>query len=103
MGNSYRLLSPSCACHRLKLLVPGLIRTKRDPNDLEARLDAQKGGRYSMTFLRMGITVGGSHGIGHQLGPYGVPHGETTCVMLPFVLKYNAVVNRKKQQELLAV
>lgn len=87
----------------LKLLSGGLIRTKRDPDDLEARLDAQKGGRESMTFLRMGIAVGGSHGIGHQLGPYGVPHGETTCVMLPFVLKYNAVVNRNKQQELLAV
>jgi alcohol dehydrogenase class IV len=87
----------------LKLLVPGLIRTKRNPDDLEARLDAQKGGRYSMTFLRMGIPVGGSHGIGHQLGPYGVPHGETTCVMLPFVLKYNAKVNRGKQQEMLAV
>ena len=87
----------------LKLLVPGLIRTKRNPDDLEARLDAQKGGRESMTFLRMGIPVGGSHGIGHQLGPYGVPHGETTCVMLPFVLKYNATVNRKKQQELLTI
>lgn len=87
----------------LKLLIPGLIRTKRSPDDLEARLDAQKGGRESMTFLRMGIPVGGSHGIGHQLGPYSVPHGETTCVMLPFVLKYNVTVNRQKQQELLAV
>lgn len=87
----------------LALLLPALVRTKRQPDDLAARLDAQKGGRYSMTFLRMGIPVGGSHGIGHQLGPYGVPHGETTCVMLPFVLKYNASVNRKKQQELLAV
>ena len=33
--------------------------------------------------------MGASHGIGHQLGPLGVGHGETSCVLLPHVLKYN--------------
>ncbi len=33
--------------------------------------------------------MGASHGIGHQLGPLGVGHGETSCVMLPSVLKWN--------------
>lgn len=33
--------------------------------------------------------VGASHGIGHQLGPFGVGHGETSCIILPCVLKYN--------------
>lgn len=40
---------------------------------------------------------GGSHGIGHQLGPMGVPHAETTCVCLPAVLKYNARANADRQ------
>lgn len=40
---------------------------------------------------------GGSHGIGHQLGPIGVPHAETTCVCLPAVQKYNAKVNASQQ------
>lgn len=33
--------------------------------------------------------MGASHAVGHQLGPLGVGHGETSCVMLPHVLKYN--------------
>lgn len=33
--------------------------------------------------------MGASHAIGHQLGPLGVGHGETSCIMLPHVLKYN--------------
>jgi hypothetical protein len=34
--------------------------------------------------------MGASHGIGHVLGgTCGVPHGYTSCVMLPSVLKYN--------------
>ncbi len=29
-----------------------------------------------------------------------MPHGETSCVMLPHVLRYNAAVNAERQQEL---
>jgi alcohol dehydrogenase class IV len=51
--------------------------------------------------------MGGSHGIGHQLGPLGVGHGETTCVMLPWVLKYNYIHGnpavRSRQEKVLAV
>lgn len=41
--------------------------------------------------------TGGSHGIGHQLGPMGVPHAETTCICLPAVQKFNAKVNAQQQ------
>lgn len=37
-----------------------------------------------------GVPLGASHGIGHQLGLLGVGHGETSCIMLPAVCKYNA-------------
>ena len=41
----------------------------------------------------------GSHGIGHQLGPLGVGHGETSCILLPAVLRYNARANSDKQDK----
>src|SRR5436309_15226187 len=45
------------------------------------------------------LLVGASHGIGHQLGPLGVGHGETSCILLPAVLSYNARANSAKQEK----
>ena len=88
----------------LKLLIPALLKTKKDPADLDARLRAQLGGAESMkAHLLEGVHVGGSHGIGHQLGPVGVPHAETTCVCLPAVQKFNAKENAENQNEVLSV
>jgi alcohol dehydrogenase class IV len=41
-----------------------------------------------------------SHAIGYQLGPLGVGHGETSCLMLPAVCKWNAAqgANIARQQ-----
>jgi alcohol dehydrogenase class IV len=41
-----------------------------------------------------------SHAIGHQLGPLGVGHGQTSCIMLPAVCKWNAAqgANNARQQ-----
>lgn len=49
------------------------------------------------------IPMGASHGIGHQLGPLGVPHGETSCVLLPAVMAYNRPVNAAQQAKVLDV
>ena len=39
-----------------------------------------------------------SHAIGHALGiVYGVPHGYTSCVMQPHVMKYNRLASAAKQ------
>ena len=47
------------------------------------------------------MNQGASHGIGHALGgAAGMSHGETSCVMLPHVLRFNAMVNGSRQQEL---
>lgn len=43
--------------------------------------------------------MGASHGIGHQLGPLGVGHGETSCSLLPAVCAYNHSVNAKHQEK----
>jgi maleylacetate reductase len=43
------------------------------------------------------VPMGASHGIGYLLGTlHGVPHGYTSCVMMPAVLKWNASVNGAK-------
>lgn len=56
-------------------LIPALLRTKGDPEDLDARLQAQLGAAESMKpWVVYGVPVGASHGIGHQIGPFGVPH-----------------------------
>jgi len=70
-------------------LLPGLLATKARPEDIEARRSEMLGALDAMRGLLQGVTVGASHGIGHQLGPLGVGHGETSCVMLPSVLKWN--------------
>lgn len=45
-----------------------------------------------------GVAKGASHGIGHVLGgTAGVPHGYTSCIMLPHVLRFNAPVNATRQ------
>jgi alcohol dehydrogenase class IV len=86
----------------LKLLIHNLLKTKADPGDLEARLQCQLATNYVLVMLLYApkfLLVGGSHGIGHQLGPLGVGHGETSCILLPAVLSYNARANSEKQEK----
>ncbi|KIW09423.1 hypothetical protein, variant [Verruconis gallopava] len=87
----------------LKKLVPGLLRSKVDKNDLEARHQCQLGVIDAMSAVKSGVELGASHGIGHQLGPLGVGHGETSCILLPAVCKYNARVNSTQQDQVLQI
>jgi maleylacetate reductase len=87
----------------LRLLHRGLGRVKAEPGDLEARLDCQIGAWLSMTGVVSGVRMGASHAIGHILGgTAGVPHGYTSCVMLPSVLAWNESVNGARQGEISA-
>ncbi|KAI7014183.1 general substrate transporter [Hortaea werneckii] len=90
------------ALEAFKHLVPGLLLTKKDWHGEQARLGCMLGVNRVMIMLKKGITPGASHGIGHQLGPMGVGHGETSCILLPAVLKYNARVNAEKQERMKA-
>ncbi|KAL9108676.1 MAG: hypothetical protein Q9227_006622 [Pyrenula ochraceoflavens] len=85
----------------LRALVPGLLKCKENPTDLEARHACQMGVILAMTAVSTGVPMGGSHAIGHQLGPMGVGHGETSCILLPSVCKYNAKVNEDRQRKIL--
>ena len=91
-------ISEGASYHALKLLGRGLAGVKADPLDLDARLDCQLGAWLSMVGSQTGVPKGASHGIGHVLGGTAqVPHGYTSCVMLPPVLRFNAAVNADRQ------
>ena len=82
----------------LALLARGLPRVKADPSDLQARLDCQLGSWLSMGPLASGVPMGASHGIGYVLGAvFDIPHGHTSCIMLPAVMRWNKPVNAEKQ------
>jgi maleylacetate reductase len=91
-------MSEGASYHALKLLGRGLAGVKADSLDLDARLQAQLGAWMSMVGSQTGVPKGASHGIGHVLGGTAhVPHGYTSCVMLPHVLRFNYPVNAERQ------
>ncbi|GAC1502754.1 MAG: iron-containing alcohol dehydrogenase [Bradyrhizobium sp.] len=82
----------------LAMLAQALPRVKASPGDLDARLDCQIGTWLSMGPLSAGVPMGASHGIGYVLGAaFEVPHGYTSCVMLPSVMRWNKADNAGRQ------
>ncbi len=86
------------ALRGLALLAHGLPRVKADPHDMQARLECQMGSWLSMGPLASGVPMGASHGIGYVLGAvFDIPHGHTSCIMLPAVMRWNKPVNAERQ------
>jgi maleylacetate reductase len=84
----------------LSMLAQALPRVKANPGDLDARMDCQIGTWLSMGPLSAGVPMGASHGIGYVLGAvYDVPHGYTSCVMLPSVMRWNKSDNAERQAQ----
>lgn len=82
------------ALHALRLFVDAL---RAPPEDLQARLVCQQASWLAASTI-MRVPYGASHGIGHALGAAaGVPHGHTSCVMLPHVMRYNEPATRAAQ------
>jgi maleylacetate reductase len=91
--------SDGTSLQALRLLAAGLPAVKAGAADLEARLNCQMGAWMSIMGAHNGVPMGASHGIGHVLGgTAGVPHGYTSCVMLPHVLRFNAPENAERQK-----
>lgn len=90
--------SNATSLHGLSLLTRGLAAVKANPSDMKARLDCQQGSWLSMAGLAAGVPMGASHGIGYVLGAvFNVPHGHTSCIMLPSVMRWNKPANAAKQ------
>lgn len=85
--------------HALRLLSQGLQRIKRHPDRLDARLECQMASWLSVAGRQGGVQMGASHAIGHVLGgTCGVPHGYTSCIILPHVLRYNRPASAGRQR-----
>ncbi|PRH89645.1 maleylacetate reductase [Labrys okinawensis] len=82
----------------LQMLSAYLPRIHKDPRDLEARQQSQMAGWLSQAGAGTGVRVGASHALGHVLGAHaGIPHGLTSCLLLPAVMTWNAGVNAERQ------
>lgn len=46
------------------------------------------------------VSLGLSHALGHQLGALGVPHGVTSCLTLPHVMRFLEPVTKVEQQRI---
>ncbi|KAI3327433.1 hypothetical protein F4824DRAFT_488986 [Ustulina deusta] len=84
----------------LKRLIRSLLLYAKNPDDLGARLESQLACKDATIGVMYSTYPGASHGIGHNLGPLGVGHGQTSCVLLPSVMKYNARVNGDTQKKI---
>lgn len=77
------------ASEALAMLNRYLRECKADPGDLVARTHAHIAAWMSVCGLA-NVNLGLSHGIGHQLGARNdVPHGVTSCVMMPATMEFN--------------
>ena len=97
-SSSTNPLMPPMALNSLQLFARSLRETFKDREDIFPRSLSQKA--VWMIAKNLGNTsMGASHGIGYLLGSIGsVPHGYTSCVMLPAVLKWNESFNKEKQK-----
>jgi maleylacetate reductase len=94
-------LADATALHALGILARALPALKADPSSLALRLECQLAMWLSILGPAAGVDIGASHGIGRVLGGVlGVPHGRTSCVLLPTVLRWNESVNAAQQSRL---
>jgi alcohol dehydrogenase len=100
LSRSATPVTDAASLHAVKLLFAHLPRSVEDPRDSEARLACLQAAWLSMIGVE-NVTLGLSHGIGHQIGARcGVPHGVTSCVMLPTVMEYMVSVMPQRLADL---
>jgi alcohol dehydrogenase class IV len=76
-----------------KSLVPGTA----DEADVDNRGRCQVAAWMSVTSMTT-VPFGLSHALGYQLGArFGIPHGVTSCICLPAMLRYNRPVEADRQ------
>jgi alcohol dehydrogenase class IV len=84
------------AAKGLRMLVPSPLEAERDWEAEGPRLTEMMGVIEAMKSISGRVPMGGGYAIGHQLGPLGVGHGATSCIMLPAVLKYSYELGDEK-------
>src|SRR5690348_4049417 len=78
------------ALEAIRRLLDSLPRTKAAPDDVALRTENQLAAWFSFT-LPGASAAGLSHTMGKQIGArYGIPHGVTSCLLLPHAMRYQA-------------
>ncbi|HET7420942.1 MAG TPA: iron-containing alcohol dehydrogenase [Candidatus Dormibacteraeota bacterium] len=78
------------ALSAVRLLFDSLPRAKASPEDVSVRTENQLAAWFSFT-LPGASAAGLSHTMGKQIGArHGIPHGVTSCLLLPHVMRYLA-------------
>ncbi len=96
-GTNANTFCDALSLHALKLFSQSLPRSKSDPGDMDSRAECLHGTWLASSSI-MRVSYGASHGIGHVLGGLcGVPHGHTSCILLPHVMRWNAGVTGGQQ------
>jgi len=76
------------ALEAIRRLFDSLPRAKAAPDDVKVRTENQLAAWFSFT-LPGASAAGLSHVMGKQIGArHGIPHGVTSCLMLPHVMRY---------------
>lgn len=99
-SNSAMPFADALALEALSMLFQHLPASTTDRQDLTSAGYCQVAAWMSF-HAGTNVWVGLSHGIGHQLGARAdVPHGVTSCIMLPRVMEYNRSVTAPQQRRL---
>lgn len=78
------------ALEAIRRLFDSLPRARQAPNDLSVRTENQLAAWFSFT-LPGASAAGLGHTMGKQIGArHGIPHGVTSCLLLPHVMRYLA-------------
>jgi len=78
------------ALESIRRLFESLPRAKAAPDDVGIRMENQLAAWFSFT-LPAASAAGLSHTMGKQIGArHGIPHGVTSCLLLPHVMRYLA-------------
>jgi maleylacetate reductase len=76
------------ALEAIRRLFESLPRAKASPDDRDVRTENQLAAWFAFT-LPAASASGLSHTMGKQIGArYGIPHGVTSCLLLPHVMRY---------------
>jgi alcohol dehydrogenase class IV len=93
-------IGDALALRSIEILVGALARSTADPSDVAARGLCQVGAWMSILSLPS-VPAGLSHALGHQLGAHcDVPHGVTSCIVLPAVMDFNRPVIADRQRKI---
>jgi alcohol dehydrogenase len=90
-------ITTTLALESISLLKEYLPKCKKNPSDLDAKLQCQIAAWMSF-FGVSNVMMGLSHGIGHQIGAHAnVAHGVTSCIMLPHVMRFSLPFTLEQQ------